>query len=164
MLLSRYKFRIARLIGRYPWLGRAGHRFWWLFQARFTVGAVGVIFNEHGQLLLLKHVYRTRYAWGLPGGYVSRHEDPAVAVVRELREETGLAISAVCALLVEQSDRPGHLDLAYLCRAVAPADWRLSSEILEYGWFDLEDLPELLGFHRRAIRRARQLQEGVAWA
>lgn len=164
MLFSRHKYRIARAFQRFPWLGRAGHRTWWLFQARFTAGAVGVIFNDQGHLLLLKHVYRAPYAWGLPGGYVARHEDPAVAVVRELREETGLAILAELPLLVEQSSMPGHLDLAYLCRVASDGEMALSAEILDYGWFDPDDLPDLLGFHRRAIRRARQIREGVAWA
>lgn len=164
MQLARHKFRIAQALQRHPWLGKVGQHIWWLFQARFTAGAVGVIFSEQRQLLLLKHVYRARYAWGLPGGYVARHEDPAVAVVRELREETGLIIVAGGPLLVEQGNLPGHLDLAYLCRVESGRELILSSEILEYGWFDLEDLPEMLGFHRRAIRRACQIGEDVAWA
>ncbi|MBN2470946.1 MAG: NUDIX hydrolase [Anaerolineae bacterium] len=144
-------------------LAWVGHRVWRVFQARFTAGAVGVIFNESGHLLLLKHVYRSHYTWGLPGGYVSRNEDPAVTVARELLEETGLVVVAEVPLLVARSSMPGHLDLAYLCRLVSAADMRLSSEILDYGWFALDDVPEMLAFHRQAIRRACQVREDVAW-
>ena len=28
--------------------------------------------------------------WGLPGGFVERDEDPLIAVIRELEEETGM--------------------------------------------------------------------------
>ena len=162
-LLAHNKARISRLFQRYPQLAKVAHRVWWRFQARFSAGAVGVIFNERGQLLLLEHVYRPRYLWGLPGGYVARHEDPADTLVRELLEETGMQIQVVAPLAVEQGLIAGHLDLAYLCSLQAGGDICLSSEILDYGWFEPDELPELLGFHQQAIQRALQLREVAEW-
>src|SRR5262249_59836707 len=33
---------------------------------RQWVGAVGAVFNQDGQVLLLEHAFRTDYPWGLP--------------------------------------------------------------------------------------------------
>ena len=45
-----------------------------------------------GHLLLCELVYKRE--WDLPGGVVDRHESPAACVVREVREELDLAVSA----------------------------------------------------------------------
>jgi len=59
----------------------------------------GVVVNGIGHILL---VYRGRPpaagTWTLPGGRVEAGESPEAAVIRELREETGLATAIVCAL------------------------------------------------------------------
>ena len=43
------------------------------------VGAVAAIFDDAGRVLLVEHVFRTDYPWGLPGGWVSRGEPPSAA-------------------------------------------------------------------------------------
>ncbi|GAB4570451.1 MAG: 8-oxo-dGTP diphosphatase MutT [Anaerolineae bacterium] len=155
------KTLIANLLQRHPLLGMLGHRLIRSVQARFTAGAVGVILNEKGQILLLKHVYRPRYLWGLPGGYVARHENPADTVVRELLEETGLRVRVEAPLLVERGIFRDHLDFAFLCAVVQGNNdaMRLSSEILDYRWLRRDELPELLGFQQRAVDLALTYRE-----
>lgn len=164
MLFSQHKEPIARFLRAAPVLGAVAHRLIRLVQARFTVGAVGVILNDAGQLLLLKHVYHPRIGWGLPGGYVARHEDPATAVEREIREETGLQVRVLAPLQIGLGVNRDHLDLAYLCRLVGENVIVLNGEILDYQWVLPTALPELLSFHERAIRQALALQEGTPWA
>ncbi len=149
---------IADAFQRHPWLGRIGHRVWRLFQARFSAGAVGVVFNAEGDILLLKHVYRPQQLWGLPGGYVGWREDPAHTVERELLEETGLQVKTLQPLWVEQGLYTDHLDLAYLCR-LEGGEVRLSGEILAYDWVSPHRLPALLSFHQRAIEQALKVWE-----
>src|ERR1044072_5231387 len=67
----------------------------WLTQARFAVTAGGVISDEGGRVLLLRHVLRKGSGWGIPGGFLEAGEQPEEAVRRELREETGLELEGV---------------------------------------------------------------------
>lgn len=160
----KVKETISAVLQRSPLLGMLAHRVWRVFQARYTAGAVGVIFNDQGQLLILKHVYRPQLLWGLPGGYVSRREDPADTVVRELLEETGLTIEVVSPLLVEHGLIANHLDLAYLCRLGHDGEIHLSNEILDYRWVAPEEAPEMLRFHQEAVQRAVRIWEDGEWA
>ena len=44
----------------------------WLITQKFLVGVVGVVLNDVGQILLVKHTYRGKYPWGLPSGWLKR--------------------------------------------------------------------------------------------
>ncbi len=54
------------------------------------VGADAAIFNESGEILLMERADGS--GWCLPCGWVEPNEKPIEAVVREVREETGLEI------------------------------------------------------------------------
>jgi ADP-ribose pyrophosphatase YjhB (NUDIX family) len=94
-----------------------------LLAPKNRVGAVGVIFNDAGEILMVEHVFRPDFAWGLPGGWVEQGEDPADAVERELHEELNLAITVKKLLLCQPQGlnkdltTPLGLGLAYYCRA-----------------------------------------------
>ena len=67
----------------------------WATQHKFIVGVSGVVHDDQGRVLVLRHRYWSAAAWGLPGGYMKAGETPAEALVREVREETGLSIRDV---------------------------------------------------------------------
>jgi len=48
------------------------------------------MFDAAGRVLLVEHVFRRTYPWGLPAGWVNPRETVEQALVREIREETGL--------------------------------------------------------------------------
>jgi 8-oxo-dGTP pyrophosphatase MutT (NUDIX family) len=145
---------------RFPFLYPLISRLIGLFAARFTVGVTGVVFNERGEILLLEHVFRGRYPWGLPGGWVNRHERPQDALRRELIEEVGLPVRVGPPLLVDLDDLPGHLETAFLCEVEGEVGL-LSNEILAARWIPPDALPDgLKPLDREMVKRALRLRRG----
>ena len=56
------------------------------------VGAMALIQDEQGRVLLVEHTYRRQVPWGLPGGWLKRAESPEAGLMREVFEETGLEV------------------------------------------------------------------------
>ena len=141
---------IANLVQRTPWLMILGRRLWRIRQAKFTAGAVGVVFNTAGEILLVEHIFHPVNPWGLPGGWVDHNENPAQTVQRELFEELELSVRVGPLLLFEVAFG-SHFDYAYLCEATNSVG-ALSSELLDYRWFSPDELPHLHTFHNKAIQ------------
>ena len=123
-------------------------------QKRFT-GTVGaVIFDDQGQVLLLDHVFRPDDGWGIPGGFMSKGEQPEAALRRELREEIGIEVQDVELVLARTLPKSRQIEIYFRARALGHAE-PCSFEIKSAGWFAVDDLPiELSKDQRRLIRRA----------
>ncbi|MEV6084529.1 NUDIX hydrolase [Streptomyces parvulus] len=109
-----------------------------------TVAAGVLLFDDHDRVLLVDPTYKP--GWEFPGGVVEPGEAPARAGMREVREETGLLLDDVPALLVVDWERPappaygglrmlfdgGRLDSADAVRVLLPGqelrDWRFVTE------------------------------------
>lgn len=89
----------------------------WTLNAKFASGVTAIVRNERGEVLLLEHAFRRRYPWALPGGWMGRREPPEAAVVREVREETGLEVEVECLLTARTFSSP-FLDVVYVCRVL----------------------------------------------
>lgn len=70
---------------------------WRLFGPR-TIGIRGLVVDEEGRVLLVRHSYG-KPTWHLPGGGVKRRESLVQALTRELREEVGVTITGPVRLL-----------------------------------------------------------------
>ena len=64
-------------------------RLWWRIAGPRTIGVRGVVRDDPGRVLLVRHSYGPPL-WHLPGGGVKRRESLTDAVRRELREEVGI--------------------------------------------------------------------------
>lgn len=107
----------------------------------FAVQDGATLLHWHGKLGM----------WLPPGGHVEENEDPVQAVLREVKEETGIAVEVVptgdfeydhtypvqipppLTILIEDIDDPvdgfhQHIDFIYVCRPTAPVD------VLPDGW------------------------------
>jgi len=120
--------------------------------------------------LLLKH--KKLQMWLPPGGHIEPHELPDDALIREVKEETGLDVVIVPDPLPNMSDvrmlapvhhiqlekiKPGHehIDLIYLCRVVG-GELLDEHENDELRWFDYDELddPEIRDEVRAVAKEA----------
>ena len=104
--------------------------------------AGAAIFAEDGSVLLMRENYDRR-RWGFPGGALEPGETPDQAVVREVREETGLEVRVdayVGSYSLADSSLVAHL---FRCTIVAgtPAVPE-TGEIADVGWWPVDAVPQ----------------------
>lgn len=109
----------------------------------FTVGAICLIEDDDGRLLLVRQAYRG--AWGAPGGLLKRSEDALVGMRREVREEIGIDVEVLGEPTVVVAPDPQRVDIVFRAIPVDGAEepHPRSPEILEVAWFAADALPEL---------------------
>lgn len=119
-----------------------------VWQDRFTVSAGGLILNSQGKILLLNHVLRPFSGWGLPGGFVDHGESADDAIRRELMEETGIELAELKMYRTRVLNQ--HVEILFTAKAVGEPRV-LSREIIELGWFSLDDLPQSMSAAQRSV-------------
>ena len=129
-------------------------RLLWLTQAKFMVSVAGVVHDDRGHVLLLRHRFWPRGSWGLPGGYAHGAERLEDALARELREETGCRIEEPRLLRVNSGYRL-RIEVVFTARLTGGPTRLDAREVLAAELFPPDALPAgLLRSHRELIRAA----------
>ncbi|WP_269433556.1 NUDIX hydrolase [Nonomuraea sp. SBT364] len=135
-------------------------------ETRFDDGplplALVAVWRDERLLLVLN---RVRRCWELPGGMIDPGETPRRAAVRELREETGLAVAdllfAGYARFVLGPGRRVEYAALYTARATSQPDFTPGEEISAICWWDgvqpLADRVQPLDACLGELTRARRL-------
>jgi len=110
------------------------------------VVAVGAVAVDAERLLLVRRGHGPAAGfWSVPGGHVEAGELLVEAVVRELREETGL--DGLCGELVgcveRIADDHHFVILDYWVEVLDPADPVAGDDAAEVRWVPLQDVAEL---------------------
>jgi 8-oxo-dGTP pyrophosphatase MutT (NUDIX family) len=123
---------------------------------QFLVGVTGIFFDDNNRVLLVKHSYRGRGGWSLPGGYAKGGEHPKEALEREVKEETGFEVSADERFKIRTDRKTARLDITYVGKFLGGV-YTPSKEITRADLFRFERLPVLpedqLLFIDRALHR-----------
>ena len=116
---------------------------------------VAVVLNEQGQLLIAKRIDKEIPAadglWELIGGKIDYGERPEDAVVREVKEESGLNIEVVKLLpqvftnfwTKSNGDEIQVIIVSYLCKIIGGElhTENFDSEVAELKFISTEELP-----------------------
>ena len=113
-----------------------------------TVGAL--IFNPQNEVLMIR-THKWSDKWGIPGGKIKWGETSGAALRREILEETGLKISGIKFVLVQdcihskEFYRDAHFVLLnYTCRCVAKNPRvKLNDEGREFRWLKMAEAKKL---------------------
>ena len=110
-------------------------------------GVSGVILDDTGRLLLGRRTDTGQ--WAVVSGILEPGEQPAVALVREAMEETGVEIEVVALTVLHSGepveypngDRARYLDVCFWARAVGGEARVADDESTEVAWFARDALP-----------------------
>jgi 8-oxo-dGTP diphosphatase len=119
-----------------------------------------IVCNDRGEILMQRRSDDGN--WNLPGGIIEPGEEPADAVIREVREETGFEVKperiagvyggAATVGQYPNGDRFAMINITFVCRIVGGTLQEQNEESLAVGFFGVDDLPETtLAKHRIRI-------------
>ena len=104
----------------------------------FSIGAFALILNEKNEILFCHrrdHDLRNLPGWGVESG-----ENPWEAVIREVKEETGLDVQIQELLGVYSKANKDEIAFQFTCEVIG-GEIRLNNEADQITFFDREHLP-----------------------
>jgi 8-oxo-dGTP diphosphatase len=149
---SRSRRVLLRVWRDVPFPGWMRQVFLRVINPSVMVGAMALIQDDAGRLLIVEHTYRREVPWGLPGGWLKHAESPEAGLAREVFEETGFRVS-VEELLAADFWGSSQMDLVYRCRVQA-GTFRGSDETSGFRWVLPGELPRLLPNQWALLRKA----------
>ena len=115
---------------------------YWFIRRPQSYGAE-VIVEDGKNILLVRHTYGHRKAWGLPGGHKKHAESFKETAERELKEEVGLDIPLKKLGMVKLIEDYRHTnDAVFLGQHEQQTISMQEAEIKEYKWWPKDNLPE----------------------
>ena len=134
-------------------------------------GAAGMVRDAQGRVLLQRR--RDNGLWGFPGGLIELGESATDAVRREFREEVGLQIEPKRLVGVYTSldfdrsypngDQSQLFASFFECETIGGELQMQEEEVLELGWFDLDNLPPMIACCAAKARDARIFNGEAFW-
>lgn len=117
------------------------------------------LFDDRGRVLLVQR--KDNDLWCLPGGMMELGEQVRDAILREVKEETGLTVEIVRltgvyshpsdSLYIHRGPQYQLVILVFLGRILG-GEFVENAETYGYRFFDVNDLPPLVESHRQRIQ------------
>ncbi len=117
----------------------------------------GIVVKDNKVLLIIRGINPEIGKWALPGGYLSWNETAEEAVVREVKEETGIdtKVKRLSSVNTDPHRIPSEdLQNVGLFYELEPLSFELSKqdkEVEDVKWIDLDDIPLDLAFDHNNV-------------
>jgi len=104
------------------------------------ISTVGALIHDGAGKVLMIRTHKWGNRWGIPGGKIERGEPSEEALRREVREETGLELSGIRFVMVQdcidspEFMRPEHFILLNYVARASGTDVVLNDEAQEFRW------------------------------
>lgn len=140
---------------------------WRIFGPR-TIGIRGLVVDDDGRVLLVRHSYG-RPTWHLPGGGVKRRETLVQALARELREEVSVTVTGPVRLHGTFSNmtegKSDHISVFVVEHWQRNPEPDADAEIEAAAFYAPDDLPEATspGTGRRVVEWANGQVPAFDW-
>lgn len=127
-----------------------------IYYEQLKVGAGAIVVKDGRLLLVQRGQWPFEYSWGLPAGYLEYDESPEEAVIREVREETGLTIGidGLFGVYFYRDDPRGNGVMIVYLASLLDGKLKAGTEEADVRFFTPSLLPKNLttGGHDRAIK------------
>ena len=109
------------------------------------LGVAACVVHDERVLLVQEADGSHKGLWGLPKGFVEEGESPSTAAIRELEEECGIKGEILGIIGIRECVRNGQtaVFIAYLIRPFSLDVSLKNKEIMNYGWYSLEDFESI---------------------
>ena len=126
------------------------------------VTAGGFVTNEKDEVLLVKDSSSRGRGWGFPGGQVENGESLPQALIREIKEESGITAEVIniVGIYSNTSKREGYngvkeiptiVNIDFICKYISGGT-QTSDETSEVGWFTKQEALELITYPKIIYR------------
>lgn len=115
--------------------------------------SVDALIIKDGKILLIRRgAEPDKGKWATPGGYIGWDESASEAIIREVKEETGLVATKTTFLTVSSSPQRHPKQVITIAFLVEVDDTPIKNgdDAEEANWFTLDNLPTPLAFDHEA--------------
>lgn len=125
--------------GLVPWCDRCAKPWFDMF----PVATITLVYNEKGEVLLLRQNYISTESMNLVSGYVTPGEDAETCAAREIMEETGQHVEELELIMTNWFAKKEMMMIGFFARVNA-TELKLSSEVDSAAWHKPEEILDLV--------------------
>ena len=131
-----------------------------------TADVVAITKEAEPKVLLIQRGFAPfKGCWAFPGGFMNMDETTEQCAIRELEEETGLALSTMTQIgaysKVDRDPRGRTITVAYLAVLDKPLDMIAQDDAAKAKWFPIKELPPLAFDHADIMTDAIRLFNSI---
>lgn len=131
-----------------------------------TADVVAITKEAEPKVLLIQRGFAPfKGCWAFPGGFMNMDETTEQCAIRELEEETGLALSTMTQIgaysKVDRDPRGRTITVAYLAVVDKPLDVIAQDDAAKARWFPIKELPPLAFDHADIMADAIRLLNSI---